>query len=86
MTIRNDIHQVEEALFVYLTAADSADLAEQALKETCTQIDAGTAIELDLQNATRLDAQAQLQREQAEYNYLKSYFQLRHDSGVDSHL
>jgi outer membrane protein TolC len=86
MTIRNDIHQVEEALFVYLTAADSADLAEQALKETRTQLDAGTAIDLDLQNATRLDAQAQLQREQAEYNYLKSYFQLRHDSGVDSHL
>jgi hypothetical protein len=40
----------------------------------------------DAQNATRLFAEAQLQRTQAEFNYLKSYFQLLHDAGVDAHF
>jgi outer membrane protein TolC len=85
MTIRNDIHQIEEALFVYVTAADSADLAKQALDETCTRLSSGTVIDADLQNATRLFAEAKLLSEQAEFNYLKSYFQLLHDAGLEAH-
>ncbi len=85
MTIRNDIGQVEEALFVYLTAAESAELAQQALADTKISLDSGTVTDADYQNATRMVAQAQLASQQAEYNYLKSYFQLRHDAGVDAH-
>jgi outer membrane protein TolC len=85
MTIRNDIKQVEEALFVYLTAADNAELAKQALSETSISLSSGTVTDADHQNATRMVAQAQLARQQAEYNYLKSYFQLRHDAGLDAH-
>ena len=33
VTIRNDIQQIEEALFVYLTALDNAELAKQVLNE-----------------------------------------------------
>jgi len=85
LIIRNDIHQIEEALFAYITAADTADIAKQALDETCTQLNAGTVVNADFQNATRLYAEAQLQSQQAEYNYLKTYFQLLHDAGVDAH-
>ena len=84
MTIRNDIHQVEEALFVYMTAADNADLAKQVLNEAGISLSSGTVIDADYQNATRMAAQAQLARQRAEYNYLKSYFQLRHDAGLDA--
>ena len=85
MTIRNDIQQVEEALFVYLTAADSAELAKKALEEASISLSSGTVTDADHQNATRMVAQADLARQQAEYNYLKSYFQLRHDAGLDAH-
>ena len=85
VTIRNDIQQIEEALFVYLTALDSAELAKQALNEACISLSSGTLTDADYQNATRLAAQADLGREQAEFNYLKSYFQLRHDAGLDAH-
>ncbi len=85
MTIRNDVHQVEEALFVYMTAADNADLAKQASNEAGISLSSGTLTEADYQNATSMVAQADLARRQAEYNYLKSYFQLRHDAGLDAH-
>ncbi len=85
VTIRNDIHQVEEALYVYMSAADNDDLAKQAANEAGISLSSGTVIDTDYQNATRMDAQAQLARQQAEYNYLKSYFQLRHDAGLDAH-
>ena len=84
MTIRNDLHQLEEALFVYVTAAENADLAQQALSETKTRLSSGTIVDTDFENASRLFAEAHLQRTQAEYNYLKSYFQLRHDAGLDA--
>lgn len=86
MTIRNDIHQIEEALFAYLTAADSTDLAQQALEETRVRLSSGSAAQHELQNACQLFAQAQLYRQQAEFNFLKSYFQLRHDAGLDAHF
>jgi outer membrane protein TolC len=82
--IRTDIQQIEEALFVYLTALDNAELAKQALNEVCISLSSGTVTDADYQNATRLAAQADLGREQAEFNYLKSYFQLRHDAGLDA--
>ncbi|HEX4840366.1 MAG TPA: TolC family protein [Rhabdochlamydiaceae bacterium] len=85
VTIRNDIQQIEEALFVYLTTADSAEIAKQALSEANISLSAGVIIDADLQNASRMAAQADLGRRQAEYNYLKSYFQLRHDAGLDAH-
>lgn len=85
VTIRNDLQQVEEALFVYLTASDNAELAKRALEEANISLSSGTVTDADHQNATRLAAQAELGREQAEYNYLKSYFQLRHDAGLDAH-
>ncbi len=84
VTIRNDIQQVEEALFVYLTALDNAELAKQVLNEACISLSSGTITDADYQNATRMAAQADLGREQAEFNYLKSYFQLRHDAGIDA--
>jgi outer membrane protein TolC len=64
MTIRNDIHQIEEALFLYLTASDNEALAKQALDETYIRLSSGTVVDADLQNATRLYAQAQLQHQQ----------------------
>lgn len=85
MTIRNDIHQVEEALFAYMTAADNADLAQQAFEETRVRLSSGTVVDKEFQDASRLSAQAQLYRQQAEYNFLKTYFQLRHDAGLDAH-
>jgi len=85
VTIRNDIKQIEEALFVYLTAADNAEIAKQVLSEANISLSAGVIIDANLQNASRMAAQADLGRRQAEYNYLKSYFQLRHDAGLDAH-
>lgn len=85
VTIRNDIQQIEEALFVYLTASDNAEIAKQALNEACISLSSGTVTDADYQNATRMGAQADLGLQQAEYNYLKSYFQLRHDAGLDAH-
>ena len=84
-TIRNDINQLEEALFVYLYALEAAELAQQALEETKVRLSSGSITDLDLQKTTRLQSEAQLHKLQAEYNYLKSYFQLRHDAGIDAH-
>ena len=84
MTIRNDIQQIEEALFVYLTAAANDELAKRVLEEACISLSSGTITDTEYQNATRMAAQADLGREQAEFGYLKSYFQLRHDAGLDA--
>ncbi len=85
-TIRNDIGQLEEALFVYQNAAEAAEFAGKVLEETKIRLTSGTIVDLNLQNATRLFSEAELQKRQAEFNFLKCYFQLRHDAGVDAHL
>jgi outer membrane protein TolC len=83
VTIKNDLHQIEEKLFFYLSAEENADLAAQALEEIRVRLTLGTAKELDLENSEQLMTQAVLKKLEAESALLESYFQLRYDSGID---
>jgi outer membrane protein TolC len=82
--IRNQIYQIEEALFSYLSAYESLVLAEQSMKEAQVRLAAGTITPLDYRDATRSYAETHRQCDQAKYSLLHSYFQLRHAAGIDS--
>jgi len=82
MTVRQDLHQLEQALFAYLTAAENKELAKQAFEETSVRQSAGRITELEFQNCSRLLSEAMLQADLAEYNLLGTYFQLLHDTAI----
>lgn len=84
VTIKNDLHQIEEKLFFYLSAQDNADLAAQALEEIRVRLSLGSTKELDLENSEQLLTQAELKKLDAESALLESYFQLRYDAGIDA--
>lgn len=83
ITIRNDLHQIEEALFTYLTSLDHVKLTEQKLQEATVSLSSGTIEPLELQQASYLFSEAQFQVKQNEYRILEAYFQLKHDAGTD---
>lgn len=82
--IRNQIYQIEEALFSYLAAFESLTLAEQSMKEAKIRLNAGTISPLEYRDATRSYAETHRQSDQAKYSLLNAYFQLRHDAGIDA--
>ena len=83
VTIKNDLQQIEEKLFFYLSAQENVELATLALEEVRVRLALGSAKELDLENGEQFLTQAELKKLDAESALLASYFQLRHDAGID---
>ena len=81
--IRNEIYQIEEAFFTYLSSEDALSLARQGMQEAKVRLSAGTITPLQYRDATRSYAEAHRSANEAKFQLLKSYFQLRHDSGID---
>jgi outer membrane protein TolC len=81
--IRDEIYQIEEALFTYAASHDALVLAKQGMQEAKVRLTAGTISPLQYRDATRSYAEANRHANETKYNLLKSYFQLRHDSGID---
>ena len=54
------------------------------MKEAKIRLTAGTITPLDYRDATRSYAETHRQCDQAKYSLLHSYFQLRHDAGIDA--
>lgn len=84
VAIRNQIYQIEEALFSYTSSVESLILADQGMKEAKIRLAAGTITPLEYRDATRSYAETHRQSDQAKYNLLQAYFQLRHDVGIDA--
>lgn len=83
--VRNQIYEIEEALFSYLAAYAGLELAGQAMKEAKIRLAAGTIRPLEYRDAVRAYAEAYRQSNQVKYSLIQSYFQLRHDAGIDVH-
>lgn len=81
--VHNQIYQIEEAFFSYLAAYEALLLSEQAMKEAKVRLIAGTITSLEYRDATRSYSEAHRQNDQAKYSLFQSYFELRHDSGID---
>jgi len=81
--VHNQIYQIEEALFSYLAAYEALILSEQSMKEAKVRLIAGTITSLEYRDATRAYSEAHRQNDQTKYSLLQSYFQLRHDTGID---
>lgn len=82
MTIRHDLHHIEENLFVYQVAQENLFLAQQTLEETEVQHASGAISDLQLQDARRFLAENEFGQTEAVVNLLQSYYQLLHDTGV----
>ena len=82
MTIRQDLHDVEEALFVYQNSQENLFLAQQTLEESEVQYGAGGLSDLQLQDAKRFLAESDYNQAQAQTALLQKYYQLQHDIGI----
>ncbi len=80
-TIRQDLHDIEEALFVYQNAQENLFLAQQTLEESEVQLGAGGLSDLQIQDARRFLAESDYHQTQALAALLQKYYQLQHDIG-----
>jgi outer membrane protein TolC len=84
VSIRDEISQMEEALFSYVAAHDAMLLASQGMKDAKVRLSAGTISPLQYRDATRAWAEARRGSDQARFAILEAYFRLRHDAGLDA--
>jgi len=83
IAVRDEISQMEEALFAYAASHDAMLLASQAMQEAKVRLSAGTISPLQYRDATRAWAEARRSADEARFAILQAYFQLRHDAGLD---
>lgn len=81
MTIRQDVHDIEEALFVYQNAQENMFLAQQTLEESEVQYGAGGLSDVELQDVKRFLAESDFNQMKAQASLFRKYYQLQHDVG-----
>jgi outer membrane protein TolC len=82
--IRNGLYQLEEALITYLSATQAALLAEQALSQARDKLTFGRIPPLEYRDSVNQLAQARNQQNQASFDLLTAYYQLRYATGTDA--
>jgi outer membrane protein TolC len=82
--IRNGLYQLEEAMLTYLSATQAVALAEFAREQAQDKLDFGRIAPLAYRDSVNQLAQARNQQNQASYELLAAYYQLRYATGVDA--
>ncbi len=83
MVIRHDVHEIEEALFLFQNAQENLYLAQQTMEEAEVQYAAGSLSDLQFQDAKKFLIESEFHQTQAQVALLQRYYQLQHDMGVD---
>jgi outer membrane protein TolC len=82
--VRNGLYQLEEALLTYLSSAQAMLVAEQAREQGRDKLQFGRIPPLDYRDAVNMLAKARNQHNQASFDLLAAYYQLRYSIGIDA--
>ena len=81
ISIRQDLRDIEEALFIYQNAQENLYLSQKTFEESEVQHAAGSLSDLQLQDAKRFLAESEYGQSEALAALLQKYYQLQHDIG-----
>jgi outer membrane protein TolC len=82
--IRNGLYQLEEAMLTYLSATQAVFVAEQAREQAQDKLTFGRIAPLEYRDSVNQLSQARNQRNQASFDLLAAYYQVRYATGVDA--
>lgn len=82
--IRNGLYQLEEAMLTYLSATQAVYVAEQARDQAQDKLHFGRIPPLDYRDSVNQLAQARNQQNQASFDLLAAYYQVRYATGIDA--
>ena len=81
--IRNGLYQLEEAMLTYLSATQAVYVAEQAREQAQDKLRFGRIAPLEYRDSVNQLAQARNQQNQASYDLLAAYYEVRYATGID---
>jgi outer membrane protein TolC len=82
--IRNGLYQLEEAMLTYASATQAVFVAEQAREQAQEKLQFGRIAPLEYRDSVNQLAQARNQQNQASFDLLAAYYQIRYSTGVDA--
>jgi outer membrane protein TolC len=82
--IRNGLYQLEEAMLTYLSATQAVYVAEQAREQAKDKLHFGRIAPLEYRDSVNQLAQARNQQNQASFDLLAAYYQVRYATGIDA--
>ena len=82
--IRNGLYQLEEAMLTYSSATQAVYVAEQARLQAQEKLEFGRIAPLEYRDSVNQLAQARNQQNQASFDLLAAYYQIRYSTGVDA--
>lgn len=82
--IRNGLYQLEEALLTYLSTSQAVLVAEQARDQAQDKLQFGRIAPLEYRDSVNQLAQAKNQQNQASFDLIAAYYQLRYATGLDA--
>jgi len=82
--IRNGLYQLEEAMLTYLSSTQAVFVAEQAREQAKDKLHFGRIAPLEYRDSVNQLAQARNQQNQASFDLLAAYYQVRYATGVDA--
>jgi len=82
--IRNGLYQLEEAMLTYLSATQAVYVAEQAREQAQGKLQYGRIAPLEYRDSVNQLAQARNQQNQASFDLLGAYYQVRYATGIDA--
>lgn len=82
--VRNGLYQLEEAMLTYLSATQAVYVAEQAREQAKDKLQFGRIAPLEYRDSVNQLSQARNQQNQASFDLLAAYYQMRYATGVDA--
>ncbi len=82
--IRNGLYQLEEAMLAYSSATQAVYVAEQARLQAQEKLSFGRIAPLEYRDSVNQLSQARNQQNQASFDLLAAYYQVRYATGVDT--
>lgn len=82
--IRNGLYFLEEAMLIYSSATQAVYVAEQARQQAKDKLEFGRIPPLEYRDSVNQLSQAKNQQNQASFDLLAAYYELRYATGVDA--
>jgi outer membrane protein TolC len=83
--IRNNLYQLEEAMLAYLSSKSAVLLAQQARGQAADKLNYGKIPPIEYRDSANLLLQARNQNNQATFDLIEAYYQLRYSMGSDAY-
>lgn len=81
--VRNGLYQLEEAMLTYLSSTQAVYVAEQAREQAQDKLAFGRIAPLEYRDAINQLLQAKNQQNEASFELLAAYYELRYATGID---